>query len=140
MLSGIAIGKAALASGVKVPTIRYYENIGLLPSPSRNDGNRRLFAEADVKRLAFIRHARELGFGIEEIKELLKLSDDPETSCAAADAIAKSHLEQVELRIEKLKTLRTELKRMVQECSHGHVSQCRVIEVLGNHAHCSASH
>jgi DNA-binding transcriptional MerR regulator len=75
MQFGIAIGKAALASGVKVPTIRYYENIGLLPSPSRNDGNRRLFEQADVKRLAFIRHARELGFGIEEIKELLKLSD-----------------------------------------------------------------
>ena len=93
-----------------------------------------------MKRLAFIRHARELGFGIEEIKELLKLSDDPETSCAAADRISKSHLEQVELRIEKLKTLRKELKRMVEECSHGHVSQCRVIEVLGDHAHCSGSH
>ncbi len=137
---GIAIGKAALASGVKVPTIRYYENIGLLPSPSRNDGNRRLFEQADVKRLAFIRHARELGFGIEEIRELLKLSDDPETSCAAADRIAKSHLKQVELRIEKLKTLHKELKRMVEECSHGQVSQCHVIEVLGNHAHCSGSH
>ncbi len=125
---------------MKVPTIRYYENIGLLPSPSRNDGNRRLFEQADVKRLSFIRHARELGFGIEEIKELLKLSDDLDTSCAAADRIAKSHLEQVELRIEKLKTLRKELNRMVEECSHGRVSQCRVIEVLGNHSHCSGSH
>lgn len=83
-----------------------------------------------MQRLKFIRHARELGFGIEEIRELLQLSDKPDTSCAAADAIARTHLEQVEIRLTKLRALRKELKRMVEECGHGHVSQCRVIEVL----------
>ena len=140
MQSGMPIGKAADASGVKVPTIRYYENIGLLPAPPRNEGNRRLYEREDVRRLAFIRHARELGFGIEEIRDLLKLSDNPETSCAAADTIARAHLEQVELKLSKLKALKKELKRMVEECGHGHVSQCRVIEVLSDHRHCVGSH
>ena len=140
MQLGLPIGKAAEASGVKVPTIRYYENIGLLPAPPRNEGNRRLYEREDVRRLAFIRHARELGFGIEEIRYLLKLSDNPETSCAAAYTIARGHLEQVELRLNKLKTLKKELKRMVEECGHGHVSQCRVIEVLSDHRHCVGSH
>ena len=140
MQSGMPIGKAADACGVKVPTIRYYENIGLLPAPPRNEGNRRLYEREDVRRLAFIRHARELGFGIEEIRDLLKLSDNPETSSAAAYTIARGHLEQVELRLNKLKALKKELKRMVEECGHGHVSQCRVIEVLSDHRHCVGSH
>ena len=136
----LPIGKTADACGVKVPTIRYYENIGLLPKPSRNEGNRRLYQQEDVRRLGFIRHARELGFGIEEIRELLRLADDPDTSCAAADIIARAHLEQIELRLAKLKALKKELKRMVEECGHGHVSQCRVIEVLSDHRHCVSSH
>ena len=140
MQPSLPIGKAADACGVKVPTIRYYENIGLLPAPSRNEGNRRLYEQEDVRRLAFIRHARELGFGIEEIRDLLKLSDNPKTSCAAVDAIASAHLEQVEIRLDKLKALKKELKRMVDECGHGHVSQCRVIEVLSDHRHCVGSH
>jgi DNA-binding transcriptional MerR regulator len=139
-MPGIAIGKLADIAATKVQTIRYYEEIGLIRPFTRSEGGHRLYGPEDVKRLKFIRHARELGFGIEEIRELLHLSDTPDTSCAAADAIARSHLEQVEIRMKKLQALRKELKRMVEECSHGHVSQCRVIEVLKDHRHCASEH
>ncbi len=139
-MPGMAIGQLARAAATKVQTIRYYEEIGLISPFQRTDGRHRIYSEDDSRRLKFIRHARELGFGIDEIRELLKLSDNPQMSCSAADQIASSHLEMVELRIAKLKTLRKELKRMVEECNHGHVSQCRVIEVLSDHAHCHGEH
>ena len=90
-----AIGEAARQSGVKVPTIRYYEQIGLLRTADRTDGNRRLYGRRDLDRLAFIRHARELGFEVDAIRTLLSLQDEPEQSCAAADAIAKARLVEV---------------------------------------------
>jgi DNA-binding transcriptional MerR regulator len=136
----MAIGKLAVIASTKVQTIRYYEEIGLIRPFARSEGGHRLFGPEDVRRLKFIRHARELGFGIEEIRELLQLSDNPDMSCAAADTIARSHLEQVDIRLAKLRALRKELKRMVEECGHGHVSQCRVIEVLSDHRHCASEH
>ena len=139
-MPALAIGKLAEVAATKVQTIRYYEEIGLITPSARSKGGHRLYEPQDVKRLKFIRHARELGFGIEEIRELLHLSDAPDTSCAAADSIARSHLEQVELRIKKLEALRRELKRMLVECSHNRVSQCRVIEVLKDHRHCDSDH
>ncbi|MCK0206564.1 helix-turn-helix domain-containing protein [Starkeya koreensis] len=134
------IGEAARASGVKVPTIRYYEEIGLLPSPPRTEGGRRSYGGEDLRRLAFIRHARELGFEIEAIRTLLRLQDEPDQSCAAADAIARDHLVAVERRIASLTALRAELARMVEGCSHGHVSECRVIEILADHGECRHHH
>lgn len=139
-MPGIAIGKLADIAATKVQTIRYYEEIGLIRPFARSEGGHRLYCPEDVQRLKFIRHARELGFGIEEIRELLQLSDNPGTSCAAADTIARAHLEQVEIRLGKLRALRKELKRMVEECGHGHVSQCLVIEVLSDHRHCASDH
>lgn len=139
-MTAMAIGKLAASASTKVQTIRYYEEIGLIRPFMRSEGGHRLYGPEDVKRLKFIRHARELGFGIYEIRELLHLSDTPETSCEAADVIARSHLEQVELRLKKLKALRKELKRMVAECSHGRVRQCKVIEVLKDHRHCASDH
>ena len=127
-------------AATKVQTIRYYEEIGLISPFMRSEGGHRLYGPEDAKRLKFIRHARELGFAIDDIRGLLDLSDHPETSCAAADTIARAQLEQVEIRLEKLKSLRKELKRMVEECGHGHVSQCRVIEVLSDHRHCGGDH
>ena len=91
----ITIGEAARRSGVKVPTIRYYEQIGLLPQPPRTTSNRRLYGSADLSRLAFIRHARELGFEIEAIRTLLQLQESPGQSCAAVDTIAKARLAEV---------------------------------------------
>jgi DNA-binding transcriptional MerR regulator len=130
----VPIGVAAKRSGVKVPTIRYYEQIGLLPQPPRTKSNRRNYDAADLRRLAFIRHARELGFEIEAIRALLTLQDNPDQSCLAADAIARARLSEVERRIDILNVLKTELQRMIAECSRGRVAECRVIEVLANHA------
>ena len=81
----LTIGKLGEAAGVKVPTIRYYEQIGLLPEAERSAGNQRLYSRKAQERLAFIRHARDLGFTLEAIRDLLSLSDRPDQSCAAAD-------------------------------------------------------
>ena len=138
MLQPVQIGEAARQSGVKVPTIRYYEQIGLLPTPPRSEGNRRSYEAADLKRLGFIRHARELGFEIEAIRALLTLQDDPSQPCARADTIAKARLVDVEQRIRSLTALKSELELMVEECSHGHVGECRVIEILADHGKCKS--
>ena len=135
MMQSVPIGEAARQSGVKVPTIRYYEQIGLLSAPPRTEGNRRLYDVADLRRLAFIRHARELGFEVEAIRTLLTLQDNPDQSCATADALAKARLGEVEHRIASLTALRVELERMITECACGRVAECRVIETLSDHTH-----
>jgi DNA-binding transcriptional MerR regulator len=132
----LSIGKLGQAAGVKVPTIRYYEQIGLLRPTIRSEGNQRLFARSTLARLAFIRHARDLGFSLEAIRDLLALQDDPDQPCTAADAIARAQLEAVNRRIAQLTALRCELEKMVAQCARGTVAECRVIEVLGNHDLC----
>ena len=139
-MSGFTIGRLADATSTKVQTIRYYESIGLLPPFTRTAGGHRLYDAEDVKRLTFIRHARDLGFSIEAIRELLSLSDNPQTSCERADDIASRRLEEVEQRLKRLRALQKELKRMVEECGHGRVCDCRVIEVLGDHKNCHTAH
>lgn len=136
----LTIGKLGQAAGVKVPTIRYYEQVGLLPEPDRSAGNQRLYERATLDRLTFVRHARELGFPLEAIRDLLSLSDQPDQSCAAADAIAKAQLAAVQARISRLRALEAELHRMVAQCAHGSIADCRVIEVLGDHALCAHDH
>lgn len=126
----LTIGGASRASGVKVPTIRYYEQIGLLPSPPRTDSNRRLYDERDLARLVFIRHARELGFEIDAIRTLLELQGKPDVSCAAVDAIAGERLAEIDRRIASLTALKSELERMIHDSRHGRVAECRIIEVL----------
>lgn len=133
----LTIGKLGAAAAVKVPTIRYYEQIGLLPAPGRSTGNQRLYPDAALGRLSFIRHARDLGFPLEAIRDLLSLSDRPDQSCAAADAIARTQLASVRARIARLRALEAELKRMVAQCAHGTIADCRVIEVLGDHSLCA---
>jgi DNA-binding transcriptional MerR regulator len=115
---------------VKVPTIRYYEAIGLLPKAPRSKSNRRRYDVADLRRLVFIRHARELGFELSAIRALLALQDHPDQSCMAACAIARARLGEVEQRIDILSALRSELERMISECALGRVAECRVIEAL----------
>ncbi|GAC1554995.1 MAG: helix-turn-helix domain-containing protein [Beijerinckiaceae bacterium] len=136
-MQGVSIGEAARGSGVKVPTIRYYEQIGLLPAPPRTEGNRRHYNDSDLRRLTFIRHARKLGFEIEAIRRLLALADKPEQSCATADQIARAHLVEIDSRISRLTALRAEVQRMTEECAHGRVADCRVIEVLADHGQCA---
>jgi DNA-binding transcriptional MerR regulator len=135
MTKGVSIGEASRASGIKVPTIRYYEQIGLLPTPPRTEGNRRLYDAADLRRLRFIRHARELGFEIDPIRELLALAGEPDRPCESADRIATAHLADIDHKIARLMALRVEVARMV-DCSNQSVADCRVIEVLGDHGEC----
>lgn len=137
-MDAFTIGHVARVTGCKVQTIRYYEQIGLLPRPDRSEGNQRLFVQADVDRLSFIRHARDLGFNIEAIRELLQMSDRPDMPCEEADAIALRHLENVKERIARMAALQAELERMLMQCAGGAISDCRVIEVLGDHRHCIA--
>ena len=125
-----SIGELSRRTEVKVPTIRYYEQIGLLPPAPRTEGQQRRYGRADAARLDFIRHARTLGFEIEDIRELLALSADPDRPCAGADDIATRHLAVVEQRIAQLTALRAELCKMVEACQGGCISDCRVIESL----------
>lgn len=125
-----SIGEVARRSGVKVPTIRYYESIGLLARPERTPSNRRQFDAAELRRIRFIRHARELGFGIDTIRTLLDLQDRPERPCEEIDGIAAARLAEVRRRIEALQGLEKELIRMLASCSHGMVSECRVIDAI----------
>lgn len=134
------IGKLAGATGVKVPTIRFYEQIGLLPAPPRTASDRRLYDDAALRRLSFIRHARQLGFDIDSIRSLLDLSDHPDRACGEANAIAERHLSDVTEKIAQLEALKTELSRMTTECAGGRVSACKVIEVLHDHAFCGHGH
>lgn len=137
---GMTIGALAKSTGVAVQTIRYYETINLLPAPDRTDGNQRRYTGYIADRLRFIRHARDLGFDIGQIRELLALAAHPDHPCHDADAIARQHLKQVDQRIDALQALRGELKRIVRQCSGGRVEDCRVIESLADHSQCKTEH
>lgn len=134
------IGELSRATGTNIETIRYYERIGLLPAPDRTAANYRSYGDAHRARLAFVRHSRELGFTIEEVRSLLDLSDDPTRECDEADRIATRHLEQVEEKIAQLTLLRDELTRIVGRCRGGVAADCRVIEALGDHGGCAGAH
>ena len=133
----ISIGELSRRTGVKVPTIRYYEGAGLMPRPARSEGNQRRYIAAEVSQLNFIRHARELGFEVEAIRELLALSAQPDRPCVEVDVIARRHMAEVERRIGQLVALRAELQRMLDDCDHGRVCECRVIETLAENGRCS---
>lgn len=135
-----AIGYVAKTTGLKVPTIRFYEQEGLLNAPVRLANGRRAYSNSDVQRLSFIRHARALGFELDDIRSLLDLTDHPERPCGEADAIARSHLTLVEERLVMLNQLKTELTRIVRLCAGGSAGQCRVIEALAGHAQCATDH
>lgn len=134
MSRSYAIGELSAMAGTGVPTIRYYERIGLMPTAPRTTGNQRRYDDGHVARLRFIRHARDLGFGQDSVRELLQLKDRPEQSCEAADALARRHLEAVDQRIAHLQALRQELQRMIDACAGGAVSDCRIIESLAEPA------
>ncbi len=136
----LSIGTLAKRTGTKVQTIRYYEQIGLMPEPDRTEGGQRRYGDIGLDRLSFIRHSRQLGFSLEAIRELLDLSDSPERSCAQVDAVAQKQLREVEARIARLEALRVELQRMIGECSADRVANCRILEVLRDHEKCLSDH
>jgi DNA-binding transcriptional MerR regulator len=135
-MNTFAIGALSRATGVKVPTIRYYESIGLMPEGARTLSNRRTYGDAEIGRLNFIRHARELGFSIDDIRALLELAAAPQQSCHLADSIAWRNIAAIDQRIAALQGLRAELQRMVDECAHGRAADCRVIGVIADHSAC----
>jgi DNA-binding transcriptional MerR regulator len=125
-----AIGELAALSGVKVPTIRYYEQIGLLAAALRTGGNQRRYGEAALERLRFIAHARAMGFPMGSVKSMLRLARHPDEPCEDLDALVADRLMEVEERISRLKGLRGELIAMLDSQQHGRVADCRIIEVL----------
>ncbi|TWD55230.1 DNA-binding transcriptional MerR regulator [Agrobacterium vitis] len=134
------IGELSKRAGVKVPTIRYYEQMGLMPAPERSEGNQRRYGRPQLERLTFIRHARDLGFSIDAIRDLITLSSHPEDPCTTADLIAKEHLQEVQRKIAQLKKLESELERIVSNCASHTVEQCYVLRSLSDHTLCDHDH
>lgn len=129
----MSIGRLARATDVKITTIRFYEQIGLLPAAPRTESDRRMYDQSAVRRLTFIKHSRQLGFSVEAIRTLLDLSDHPERPCDEANALASEQLASVEDKIARLQALRGELQRMVAAACSGNAGDCRVIECLADH-------
>lgn len=134
-----SIGQLSQRTGVKIPTIRYYEQMGLIDVPERSEGNQRRYTADGLSRLSFIRHSRDLGFSIEDIKGLLELSQHPERPCHDVHGIAVQHLKNVQDKIAKLRRLERELKR-VSKCDADNVAECAVIETLADHSLCETNH
>ena len=135
-----SIGELSRRTGVKVPTIRYYEQARLMKAPGRSDGNQRRYGRPELERLAFIRHARDLGLAIDSIRELIELSGHPDMPCADADRIAKEQLASVRERIARLRKLERELERIATCCTGETVGDCYVIRALSDHTLCRNDH
>ncbi|MBM1219313.1 helix-turn-helix domain-containing protein [Ponticoccus sp. SC2-23] len=136
-----SIGELSRRTGVKVPTIRYYEEIGLLTPAGRSAGNQRRYDAAGLERLGFIRHARALGFGIDEILSLIDLQQHPDRSCQSAMEIAEAQLAAVRDKIAQLRSLEQELSRIADGCEgSGPARQCYVLRSLSDHGLCSNPH
>ena len=136
----MTIGRLSKAAGVKVTTIRYYESIDLMGEPERSTSGQRLYGDEAVQRLSFIRHARDLGFPIDSIRELIKLQHQPGKDCTHVDVIARRQLADVRQKLSQLEALEAELKRMVSACEGGSIATCKVLESLGDHEQCLDSH
>ncbi len=138
----LSIGVLSKQVGCKVPTIRYYEQIGLLSKPLRTNGNQRRYTQMHLQELAFIRHARELGFSIDSIKQLIAMNNDYEANSSGhlADEIAIRHLKKIEKKIEQLSLLRDEMKTMLVACAEGKSHNCQVMNILSDHQLCEHDH
>lgn len=136
-----SIGELSRRTSVKVPTIRYYEETGLLSEPERTEGNQRRYDAAGLERLSFIKHARDLGFSIEAIASLIELQDHPDRSCQAANEIALSQLSEVRAKIKRLRALEKELVRISKGCDgEGVTGDCYVLASLADHRLCREDH
>ena len=129
------IGTLATRTGTSVPTIRYYESVGLLPKAVRHDGGHRLYMEADVDRLTFIRRCREFGFSMEQVRSLASLGQDASRSCAELRDLAAEHLSSVHTRIAELQGLARSLEAFVgtcdATCAGGRAPDCSILDDLG---------
>ncbi|RVQ53579.1 MerR family transcriptional regulator [Sinorhizobium meliloti] len=128
------IGALAKASGVSAPTIRFYEETGLIPKARRSASGQRHYEEADLSRLTFIKQCRDIGFGIEQVRVLLDLSVSQERDCVETRDIAQAHLDEVRRKLEELRALETRLaafvKRCNEACAGGPGSDCVIFKDL----------
>lgn len=128
----MTIGALSQRTGCNIETIRYYERIGMIPKPPRTQGGHRLYAQEHLKRLTFIRRSRELGFGLEQIRELLRFADGGRYTCSQVKTITLQHLEEVRVRMKDLRRLEKVLKTMASLCDGGKVPDCPVIDALSD--------
>jgi DNA-binding transcriptional MerR regulator len=126
----IAIGQLSGRTGVNIETIRYYERIGLVPKARRARNGRRVYDNPDLHRLAFVRHARQLGFDIPAIRILLALQEQSDAPCEGIAHIAREQQVVIQDRIKRLQMLNTELARVIKACAGGRVADCRIVEAL----------
>lgn len=135
-MNDLTIGKLAKATDTNVETVRYYEKIGLLPAPARSAGNYRSYDDNHLRRLSFIRRARDLGFSIDHVRELMALADRRDQSCmaVAVDVIANHHRNAITRKIADLTALAAGLDTLIDSCSRNTVADCRIIEALAPHA------
>lgn len=131
MSARLSIGLVARRTGATVPTVRYYEDIGLLPPAARTEAGQRSYDEATIRRLVFIRRCRDFGFSIEQVRELVGLVDEPDRPCAEVRDIAAAHLAQVRQKLEELKALEASLSTFVcscdTACSGGPAVDCTIL-------------
>jgi MerR family mercuric resistance operon transcriptional regulator len=132
--AGVTIGAAGRRAGVNIETIRYYEREGIVPKPARGANGRRIYGEAEIARLAFVRRARELGFTLREIKKLARLAAEPCAACEEVLAMTRGHLDQVRDKIRDLRRLERVLGRLAAQCARGRPRPCPVIEALAERA------
>lgn len=126
----LMIGTLAARTGVHIETIRYYERVGLLPAPARTRGQHRAYDDAHVRRLAFIRHGRELGFSLDDIRTLLALAERGKAACGATRDMALRHLADIQGKIASLKKLEGALKEMTRACKPGTQRSCPIIDAM----------
>jgi DNA-binding transcriptional MerR regulator len=130
----LPIGTLSSQAGCSIPTIRYYEKIGLLPSPDRASNGHRYYREGDLKRLTFIRRCRDFGFPIEEVRELVDLFEDGDRACLEVRDLAQARLADVRTKLEEMRQLETSLAAFVGTCSAacggGLTRNCVIIDDL----------
>jgi MerR family copper efflux transcriptional regulator len=133
-MSAMNIGEAAAASGVTAKMIRHYEEMELIPAPSRTLSGYRTYSDNDVHNLRFIRRARSLGFSIKQISGLLDLWRDRSRSSAKVKALAQAHMAELEQKIAEMQTMKDELGRLVHCCHGDHRPECPILDSLADGA------
>jgi Cu(I)-responsive transcriptional regulator len=124
------IGALAESSGVNAKMIRHYESIGLIPKASRSEGGYRQYSENDVHILRFVKRARNLGFAMKEIKKLIGLWRNRSRASSEVKALALSHLEELELKIQELQDMASTLRHLAKNCHGDHRPDCPIIKNL----------
>jgi len=126
----LPIGELSRRTGVNIETVRYYEKIGLMPAPARSDGGHRLYGRGHLLRLNFVRRARDLGFTLNEIRNLLELAEQRDLPCAEARVVAAAHLGDVRAKLAALRKMEKVLVEMVARCADGATPDCPILEAL----------